>query len=849
MSGGVVPGTRLLAAIMVVLALAAVLRPSEASAQTTFTVNSVSDAIDVSPGDGTCGTAAGDCTLRAAVIEANSLPGDDTVAFGVLGTFALGRPGSGEDASLTGDLDITDDLTITGNGTTKTVADAGGADRVFHVDPLGSGTRVRMSGLTVQGGDTPGEGGGILNTGRAELELRKVAVRGNAAGRGGGISNASYYARATLGDVVVESNQATKHVGGLSNLGTAVLTDVTIDGNTAAGDTGGMSAGGVAVLTNVTISHNTAYGATGSGWTGALAIGGFATISNTTITGNTGDPGGIWNGGTARLTNVTIEGNTGAIFNCNNCGGSITLTNTIVSNSGFWSTINCYGTVTSAGHNLDSGNACGFSAPGDIVNASAALDPLAKNGGRTRTHALAAGSPARDAGDPAKCPGYDQRGVQRPQGAGCDIGAYERQTAALVVNSPVDAVDANPGDGHCETVVLTECTLRAAVIEANAHPGPDRITFDRDGKFPLTRVGAFENAAGTGDLDVTGDLVIEGRGTSQTVVNGFGKRFQDRIFHVDPSGSSDVTVHVSDLTIGNGHAFGSGGGVENGDSATLTLTRVVVQSNSASGALANLGGGIYNGGELDLHEVDVMSNSVSGNSASVGGGIANGGVLTMTDTNIAENHAQAEGGGLDNGSSAHATVARSTFSGNVAGGSGGAIRNRGTVGLTNVTISGNDAGPRGGGLHNTLGSATLANVSITANSSGLPGAGISNSNGTALLQNTLVANASLPPGQDCFGTITSDGGNLDSGTSCGFSTPTDISGANPRLDALAANGGRTRTHALLVGSPAIDAAHPGSRCPGTDQRLVPRPQGNGCDIGAYERLHEEESKLLFAAGR
>ncbi len=288
--------------------------------------------------------------------------------------------------------------------------------------------------------------------------------------------------------------------------------------------------------------------------------------------------------------------------------------------------------------------------------------------------------------------------------------------------------------------------------------------------------------------------------------------------------------------------------MENGDSATLTLTRVVVQSNRASGTLANLGGGIYNGGALHLREVDVLSNSVIGNSASVGGGIANAGRLSMTDANIAENHSQAEGGGLDNGSSGSASITRSTFSGNISGGSGGAIRNRGTLRLTNATISGNDAGPRGGGLHNILGSATLTNVTVTANSSGLAGAGISNSNGTALLQSTLVANASVPAGQDCFGTITSDGGNLDSGASCGFSTPTDISSANPKLDVLGANGGRTHTHALLAGSPAIDAARQGASCPGTDQRLVPRPQGNGCDIGAYERLDETGSELSFSAG-
>jgi len=658
----------LLIAITAVVAVALLLMPSDAAAQATFQVNSFGDATDVSPGDGTCATAAGQCTLRAAVIEANMLPGDDTIAFGIVGTFTLGLHGSGDDMSLTGDLDITDNLTITGNGTTKTVVDGDRTDRVFHIDPLGSGPRVRMSGLTAQDGNTPGEGGGILNAGKADLELSKVAVTGNSASRGGGIANASNYAKATLGDVVVNSNQATQHVGGLSNHGTAYLTGVTIDGNTTAGDTGGMSAGGLSFLTNVTISNNTANGATGNGWTGALAIGGSATIRNSTISGNTGDPGGIWNGGKSRLTNVTIEGNTGAIFNCNNCGGSITLTNTIVSNSGFWPTINCYGTVTSAGHNLDSGNGCGFSAPGDIVNTSAALDPLAKNGGRTRTHALVPASPAIDAGDPGNCPAVDQRGVQRPQGAGCDIGAYERQADSFVVNSPVDAVDANPGDGICGTAVPAQCTLRAAVIEANAHPGPDIITFGYDGNFRLTRPGAFEDAASTGDLDVTGDLVIEGRGTAQTIVGGLGKRFQDRILHVDPSGTSDITVRVSDLTIENGHAFGLGGGVANGESASLTLTRVLVRSNSASGAVANLGGGIHNAGELELRDVDVVSNSANGNTASVGGGIANNGTLTMTDTNVGQNRAQAEGGGLDNGQRARAVITRSAFRGNIAAG-------------------------------------------------------------------------------------------------------------------------------------------------------------------------------------
>jgi hypothetical protein len=72
----------------------------------------------------------------------------------------------------------------------------------------------------------------------------------------------------------------------------------------------------------------------------------------------------------------------------------------------------------------------------------------------------------------------------------------------------------------------------------------------------------------------------------------------------------------------------------------------------------------------------------------------------MTDTNVGQNRAQAEGGGLDNGQRARAVITRSAFRGNIAAGNGGAIWNRGIVKLTNATLSGNDAGPRGGGIHN-----------------------------------------------------------------------------------------------------------------------------------------------------
>ena len=84
------------------------------------------------------------------------------------------------------------------------------------------------------------------------------------------------------------------------------------------------------------------------------------------------------------------------------------------------------GTITSGGGNIDNDGSCNLTGAGDQSNTDALLGPLADNGGPTLTHALGAGSPAIDAAVGSACPAVDQRGVARPQGAGCDVGAYER---------------------------------------------------------------------------------------------------------------------------------------------------------------------------------------------------------------------------------------------------------------------------------------------------------------------------------------------------------------------------------------------------------------------------------------
>ena len=116
-----------------------------------FTVNSTSDSAASNPGDGVCDDGAGNCTLRAAIMEANSLAGPDTITLPA-GILTLSIAGTGEDAAATGDLDITDDLTLNGAGQESTIIDGGTFDRVFDI--LIGGSTVEIRGVTIKGGRT-----------------------------------------------------------------------------------------------------------------------------------------------------------------------------------------------------------------------------------------------------------------------------------------------------------------------------------------------------------------------------------------------------------------------------------------------------------------------------------------------------------------------------------------------------------------------------------------------------------------------------------------------------------------------------------------------------------------------
>jgi uncharacterized repeat protein (TIGR01451 family) len=151
---------------------------------------------------------------------------------------------------------------------------------------------------------------------------------------------------------------------------------------------------------------------------------------------------GITTSGTLVITNVTIYSNTAA------AGGGIaiaapstalTIKNSLVANNAGGNCDHTFGPLTSLGHNLDSGNTCGFAATGDLTNTNPLVGPLLINPpGSTATHALLSGSPAINAADNIGCPSIDQRGIARPQAGVCDIGSYE----AVVIDLAMTKTDA-----------------------------------------------------------------------------------------------------------------------------------------------------------------------------------------------------------------------------------------------------------------------------------------------------------------------------------------------------------------------------------------------------------------------
>ena len=283
---------------------------------------------------------------------------------------------------------------------------------------------------------------------------------------------------------------------------------------------------------------------------------------------------------------------------------------------------------------------------------------------------------------------------------------------------------------------------------------------------------------------------------------------------IKANGTLEVT---GSYFIGNSTNF-DGGGISNSGTAT-------VNSSIFSGNLAGShGGGIYSTGPLT-----VTASIVSDNFALDGAGIYSEGPLTVTASTFSSNVASYNGGGIY--SANRTTLTASTLRDNLATNGGGNFNASGTLMVISSTLSGNSADYHGGGIANDDGTVSVISSTLSGNSA-VYGGGIWDNTEPATLNNTIVANS--PSGGDISGSITGARNLVEDGSGGLADTIT----GDPLLGPLADNGGPTMTHALLPGSPAINAGDNSLLPAGliTDQRGsgYPRVRGGTVDIGAFE---------------
>ena len=742
------------------------------------------------------------CSLREAINEANADVDADTIFLSPDAAPSPARargPTRSEGPALittvlTGALPtITGDLTIVGEGSTESIidADASLADmrRVLHID----GAMVMLQGLTVQGGVSAGDGGGILVDGGGYLIAEDVAVvdneTRNAFGGGIGITGAGSMAR--LQNTEVSNNRTfgvSRPGAGIQVASDAALyvTDGQIRGNVV-GDGWGAGVWGfdfaAIEIVNTDIEDNTVLVGFGGGG-GILAElplnpaaisrqaagGGTVTISGSTISGNSTPGGGgggrLLNGVVASIDNSTITGNSAA----NGGGLELGSADATIDNSNIDDN-----TATSHGG--------GFLMYGD---ASVVMTGGTVNGN-----------------------------TSGPNGGG---GFYmQAATSVHADGSIINGNQTGGGGGGAAVFQYAKCTLMNGSIDDNVAgfgggaymagpPGPssspssiEGTPFDGPAPVPPNPTGSSPTPAMVAARQV-GPTPPEINVISSTVDNNQATTF-------DAGGLCALggTLTVTNSVVSNNQAAGKAGGVNAEFGAVVNVTGSDIIDNTAAGP----GGGLW----LEPGTTVLDQLFISGNTTGVnGGGLSALQNVTLSNSTVSDNTAVNIGGGVVGGFTGPFTVSNSTISGNTAA-DGGGFGGFGPATLTNVTITGNSATTQGGGarIQNAVGLVTLTNTLFSANP------------GPAGDQNCFVVGA---------GTFLSGGGNLSDDATCGALTlPTDQTSTPAGLDPiLADNGGPTLTHALLPGSAAIDAGVAGG--PAADQRGSDRDAMP--DVGAYE---------------
>ncbi|MCE7982438.1 MAG: choice-of-anchor D domain-containing protein [Caldilinea sp. CFX5] len=859
-------------------------------------------------------------SLRQAIADA--APGDTI-------TFAANL--SGQTILLRETLVIAQALTLDGSTLPTPVTLSGNHQvRVLVID---NNATVRLADLIIADGQIRGDstaavaGGALLTNGN--VTLHQLAFRNNHVIGIDGEEDERYYTY-TYG-------------GAISNSGNLTITRSTFDGNSAMRGSGGAlyHSQGRLVVRDSTFVNNLAY-AHYNGQGGAIYNSAVMTVTNSTFHANVtqgnsdrqSSGSAIANWGQSWVYNSTFSDNTSATIDNMQ---SFSLYNSLIVNTS--GGLSCWSWLTASVNNLVEDGSCRATLRGD-ARLGILQDNGAANGRPILTQALLPGSPAIDAGDAATCPATDQRGVSRPRQGGCDLGAYEAEalppgpiisvagnqwsiapgdtTPALANHTdfgynPVAQgsiigtfVISNSGDADLANLRVELNGAHAADFQLVAPPAPvvppggatafqltfappitgtrtatvavnSNVTTPNPFTFAIQGTGCppaitVTNNADSGDgslrqaltalcpggvitfaphlrgqtialsntLLLRQNVTIDGSLLAPPLVISGGYRV--RIMQVNRG----VTATLAGLVLAEGYIYGDppfpggaigvGAGILNyGD---VTLQQMTLRNNYALNFKGESNGGaIRNHGTLTVTQSAFLNNDTSGN----GGALINFGAVAIRDStfdrNVAGDWGGGEGGAIANFGPMR--IERTTFSHNTAyslgGGNGAAIASMGPLTVTNSTFSANLAGYYGGEYPESGGIASgaalwLYNSTFTGNST----PAVAQGNAPFYLVNTIIANTI--GGADCTGSPTIKVNNLIEDGSCGATFTGD-----PLLGPLVDYGGATFTHALLPGSPAIDAGNDNACLP-VDQRGVARPfdgDNNGsslCDIGAYEAV-------------